>query len=120
MKREIRWTIANGLLCIVTYYSCIKHINWATNIMLFMVWLQFIVSLFLAGRKEIRDKFRKNGRTVPEWMDSAIDFALLIIMISDGRFFTGAAWLFSNAIVLGIHRGLWDEKDENTGQQERL
>jgi len=97
MNRILKWILLNGALltCVVLAFRGIKG---AQNIVLFYSWIVLPLQILwqtISSPKldKLREKARKDGRSVPAWMSVGADLASIGFMLWMGWFATPVIWL---------------------------
>jgi hypothetical protein len=91
MKRALMWIVVNGIFAAFLYFGYVEEVENARRVTDFMVWLLAIFSLALFS-KEIAQKFKEKGRSVPAWIGGTFDITVIIALVWYGAIFTASAY----------------------------
>ena len=115
-KRIAMFIMLTGLMQFCAIYGLLYHVEWAKNIILFMVWAMGIITTLIFSAKDVRNEIRRKGRSVPAWVSICTDLVILIILASVGRFVTAAAMLWQMACEAAIYE---EDKSINNPLQHK-
>lgn len=100
--RLVIWAIANGLKWLLTYYAIVEGVNGAENVVKFWIWMGFVLAIF-ALAKPVAEAMRKDGASVPLWLNTILDLAYAGFIIWHGWLWTGIAFVVSFFITTAIY-----------------
>lgn len=95
--------------------ATIKEIVWAGNIVIFISWFAFILSIFLCvalGDEKIRKEILEIAETkiLPVHISIPINICIVLYMIRCGWIYTGIIYCMSNVITYSIIKDVREEK----------
>jgi hypothetical protein len=115
-RRAVMWMMCNGVLLYLAFLGLLREVAWAENIVLFVVYTMTVFMCFVAYHPPTRKEIRKKGRSVPWWLSVLSDLCLLFMLVSVGRFFTGAVLVWQMMCEHGIfNTKIFPDKTENKG-----
>jgi len=114
MVKILKWIIFHALMMACLYWGMFRDVEWARNIVVFMVWLNLFVVLLVLSIKDCRVKMRDERGNIPQWAHIAYDVVTIVILAAFGWFVTAAAYAVSSFLCLGILFG--DLKTDTTDQ----
>ena len=114
MVKILKWIILHALMMACLCWGMFRDVEWAQNIVVFMVWLNLFVVLLVLSIKDCRAKVRKERGNIPKWAHIAYDVVFIVILAAFGWFVAAAAYTVSSFLCLGILFG--DLETDTTDQ----
>lgn len=108
LTRYIINIIFNSVLFVAIYYSYFKtgsNVNGAQNVVCFIVWFSFIVSL-MSGIKIVSAEIKKKGRVFPIYIEVPIDVLIVFIFVYNGSMLLGSLFVVKSILYNAI---FWDQ-----------
>lgn len=103
MKRKLLWIIFNFGAAVLFWYGCIEGVQGAKNLLLFMVWFNFVVCWAILS-DEVRKTIVEKGRTFPAWFTVTFDIAMTAALVWVGMWATGTAYALSALLQNGAYQ----------------
>jgi hypothetical protein len=99
LLKMFRWGAINSFFFIMLLGGLFYHYEWSLNIAQFMLWLTVTVSIILTIGKSFIPKDKLPIRSIPQSADNAFDTIIVLILASQGWFWSAGFWLLQ--LVLG-------------------
>lgn len=96
MKRKIQWLLLNGGMGFMIYFGFFKGAKWATNIVLFWIWLTLFSSILMCCTEDLKKKAQDRGRAMPKEVSYIYDTIFLLVLVATGWFVTAVAYLIAS------------------------
>lgn len=114
IKSVMKWVLFNGLLASAVYFGFFKHVEGALSIAYFIAWV-FIALSLTRTMKSTQALMRKNGRSVPRWMNTFVDLTITLVFVWHSAWITGVFYL----LHLSLNEACWlnalKETDDKKG-----
>jgi len=95
MKRALKSLAINAAFLTLTYFWLFQGQEWAGNLMKINTALVLLVSLTLLHSKELKEKARKIGRSLPRELSIALDLGMVGMLGATGHFWMAGIYLLS-------------------------
>lgn len=103
MIRLITYILINGIFSSALYLGLEQGIAGAANVAQFMAWWSFVNAvLSLLFWEKIVQHMRENPRSVPAWINNALDFCAIFFMVWHGWWWTGIAYAIHWILFTGL------------------
>jgi hypothetical protein len=95
MKRILKALALNALQLALCYLWLFQGQEWAGNLAKIMAALVLIAGLTICGSKELREKAKKAGCSLPRELSITLDLGMVGMFGACGHFWMAAIYLFS-------------------------
>lgn len=110
----VQWAILNGFISFALVRGTVfDEIGWR-SVALFYMWSYgvLVFGLMLPTSKQIVERLREKGRSIPGWLSRLVDMGMISIMAYHGWFVTSALWV----IQMSVEYKIFDSHEE--GKQD--
>lgn len=104
MKRVIQWFFWNVGALALFYFGWMADpsVEGARNVLLFLVWFTFAISLALLSEKA-QEATKKRGPSVPLWLMGTFDVLMAFLLVWHGLWWTAIAHALTSMLQIGVH-----------------
>lgn len=107
--RIIRWVILNGCLLLALWLA-VHGNEGARRVIVFASWFFAIVSVLVVPLKEVQERIRKQGRSVPAWLSHGVGYVMVVTMVWQGWVWAGFAMLLNELVEYAVYAAPSEEK----------
>jgi hypothetical protein len=101
MKKYCKWFVGHLIHWALLYWAFVAGLDGAMYVLKFFVWCLWPVSFMLASKDVIAKDAKEPAKPVLGAMDAFQSYVTLGLLVWNGHFFTGVAWL--TVIVMVSH-----------------
>lgn len=93
MIRVLKWTAVHAAMAVLGWFAIIESTEWAANVLMFLLILNALLWLGIATTKDVREKVRGRGRSVPTAVANLYDLAFICLLAGGGWFFFASVYV---------------------------
>jgi len=105
MKKMLSWVLINSIFAVCGYYGLVEGVAGAGYIFWFMFWLCTIGAIICNFSSDAIKVARRDGPSVPRWMDVVFDLGILFLVVWNHHYFAGAFYVIHMLALQNVYSG---------------